>query len=122
MSKTFHSLSPADQKRVCIFGEDYGEAANIDLRNRLHHDTLPPALSGQNSYWTWWTHGCDVNLVIAIIPDTPEEVATKYESVTVVGQSSDPYSMPFERHRRIFLLRGRTPTAPFHWADERFYY
>jgi len=121
VAKTFHSLSPADQKRVCIFGADYGEAGNIDLRNRIHHDGMPPALSGQNSYWTWGTHGCDPNVVIAIIPDTPAEVGTKYESVTVVGHNSDPYSMPFER-RNIYLLRGRKPTARFHWADERFYY
>ena len=121
VAKTFHSLSPADQRRVCIFGADYGEAGNIDLRNRLHHDTLPPALSGQNSYWTWGTHGCDPDLVIAIIPDTPGEVGRKYESVTVLGHNSDPYSMPFER-RNIYLLRGRRPTARFTWADERFYY
>lgn len=121
VSKAFHSLSPADQQRVCIFGSNYGEAGNIDLRNRLAHDTLPPAISGHNTYWMWGTHGCDPNLAIAIISDTPAEIATKYESVTVVGRSSDPYSMPFER-RRIFLLRGRRPTAPFNWADERFYY
>jgi len=121
VSKAFHALTPADQHRVCIFGADYGEAGNIDLRNRLHHDTLPPAISGQNSYWTWGTHGCDPNLGIAIIPDTPEQIAIKYESVTVLGHNSDPYSMPFE-HRNIYLLRDRRPSAPFHWADERFYY
>jgi hypothetical protein len=121
VSKAFHALTPADQQRVCIFGEDYGEAGNIDLRNRIHHDMLPPAISGQNSYWTWGTHGCDANLVIAIIPDTPEDIATKYESVTVLGHNSDPYSMPFE-HRNIYMLRNRRPSAHFHWADERFYY
>jgi hypothetical protein len=30
--------------------------------------------------------------------------------------------MPFERNRRVYLLRGSKPIAPFHWADERFYY
>jgi hypothetical protein len=121
VTKAFHTLTPEDQKRVCIFGADYGEAGNIDFRNRLTHDNLPPALSGQNSYWTWGTHGCDTNLVIAIIPDRPEQVATKYESVTILGHNSDPYSMPFE-HRRIYLLRGRKASAHFDWADERFYY
>ena len=55
VSRAFHSLTPADQQRVCIFGSNYGEAGNIDLRNRLNHDTLPPAISGQNSYWGWGT-------------------------------------------------------------------
>jgi hypothetical protein len=121
ISKAFHALSVVDQNRVYIFGKNYGEAGNIDFRSRLTHDNLPPALSGQNSYWTWGTHGCDTNLVIAIIPDTPEQLATKYLSVTVLGRNSNPYSMPFERCR-IYLLRNRKPSSPFAWADERFYY
>ncbi|WP_419804225.1 ArnT family glycosyltransferase [Terriglobus sp.] len=121
VSGAFHALSASDQRRVCIFGKDYGEAGNIDFRNHLFHDTLPPAISGQNSYWTWGTHDCDPNLVIAIIPDTQAAVGTKYASVTLLGHNSDPYSMPFER-RNIYLLRDRKPGAPFRWADERFYY
>lgn len=121
VSKAFHSLSPADQQRVCIFGANYGEAGNIDFRNRLFHNTFPPAISGHNNYWAWGLHGCDPNLVIAIIPDTPVEISTKYESVIILGHNSDPYSMPFER-RNIYLLRGRKPSEPLHWASERFYY
>ncbi|MGI4756547.1 MAG: ArnT family glycosyltransferase [Janthinobacterium lividum] len=121
VSKAFHSLPVADQQRVCIFGKDYGEAGNLDFRNRLHRDTLPPAISGQNSYWSWGLHGCDPNLVIAIISDSPRDVATKYASVTLLGRNRDPYSMPFE-HRSVYLLRNRKSSAPFDWADERFYY
>ena len=69
---------------------------------------------------TWWI-GCDVNLVIAVIPDTQGEVSQKYESVEIVGHMDDPYAMPFE-HKNIYLLRGRRGSAPFHWADERFYF
>ncbi len=121
VSKAFHALPAADQQKVCIFGKNYGEAGNVDFRNRLRRDTLPPAISGHNSYWGWGVHGCTADLVIAIIPDSPEAVATKYASVTVLGRNTDPDSMPFER-RNIYLLRGRRPTAPFDWADERFYY
>jgi hypothetical protein len=59
--------------------------------------------------------------VIAVIPDTPGEVSQKYESVEIVGHMDDPYAMPFE-HKNIYLLRGRRRSAPFHWADERFYF
>jgi hypothetical protein len=105
---------------VSLYSPDnrYG---NIDFRNRLYHDTLPPAISGQNSYWTWGMHGCDQNLVIAIIPDTAAEIGTKYESVAILGHNSNTYSMPFEQ-RNIYLLRGRMSSASFNWADERFYY
>ena len=120
---TFRTLTPAEQKTVCIFGGDYGEAGNIDFRNRLFHDNMPPALSGQNSYWTWGTHGCDPDTSIAIITDSVPKISRKYNSVTLLGQpDASPYAMPFERRRNIYLLRGRKPDAPFDWADERFYY
>lgn len=66
-------------------------------------------------------HGCDPNLAIAITPDSPNALAAKYTSVTLLGHNSNPYSMPFER-RNIYLLHGRKLSAPFHWEDERFYY
>jgi hypothetical protein len=121
VSKTYDSLTSEEQQHVCIFGSNYGEAGAIDFLGRRENLHLPPALSGQNNYWLWGTHGCDVNVVIAVIPDTPEEVSQKYESVEIVGRMDEPYAMPFE-HKNIYLLRGRRPSAPFHWADERFYF
>ena len=59
--------------------------------------------------------------MIAVISDSPKAVATKYASVTLLGRNNNPYSMPFE-HRNIYLLRDRKSSAPFDWADERFYY
>ena len=121
----FRTLSPADQQRVCIFGNNYGEAAAIDFLgprqlagSGLH---LPPALSGQNNYWLWGTHGCDPDVSIAVIGDTPEAVSKKYRSVEIVGRLDDPWAIPFE-HKNVYLLRGRRPSAPFHWEDERFYF
>jgi hypothetical protein len=65
-------------------------------------------------------HGCDPALVIAVIDDSPDDVSKKYESVTIVGVRDTPYAMPFE-HGNIYLLRGRRPSAPLNWADERHY-
>jgi 4-amino-4-deoxy-L-arabinose transferase-like glycosyltransferase len=116
----YRGLSPADQQRVCIFGNNYGEAASIDFFNRLQHASLPPAISGHNNYYLWGPNGCDANLVIAVIGDTPAAVATKYSSVTIVGHLDDPYAMPYE-HKNIYLLRNRRPDAPFLWSDEKHY-
>jgi hypothetical protein len=125
VQNAFQSLSPQDQQRVCIFASNYGEAGAIDLLGatqgagpRLH---LPPAMSGQNNYWLWGTHGCDPDLVIAVIGDRPSAVSQKYRSVEIVGRMDDPWAMPFE-HRNIYLLRGRLPSAPFNWADEKYYF
>jgi hypothetical protein len=118
----YRSLSPQDQQRVCIFGSNYGEAGAVDFLATLqdHHTHLPAALSGQNNYWLWGTHGCDPEISIAVIDDSPEAIAQKYRSVEIVGRLSDPWAMPFE-HKNVYLLRGRRPSAPFHWADERIY-
>ena len=118
----FHSLTPDEQKRVCLFGKDYGEAGAIDFLGKKLDPNLPNAIGGQNSYWTWGIHDCDPNIVIAIIPDTPAEVARKYNSVTPIPFADNPWAMPFERHRKIYILRGRKADAPFNWEDERFYY
>jgi hypothetical protein len=120
--KAYRSLTPAEQKHVCIFGKDYGEAGAIDLLGPREQPGLPPAISGQNSYWMWGTHGCNANTVIAVVSDTREQLLSKYEDVELIGRIDAPYAMPFERHRGIWLLRGRRPDAPFDWADERFYY
>ena len=95
--------------------------AEIDLLGPRLDPNLPPSISGHNNYWLWGMHGCDANLVIAIVSDTPQQLARKYESVMIVGHMDNPYSMPFE-HRNIYLLRGRRSSASFEWADERFYF
>jgi hypothetical protein len=121
VAKTYNALPPEQQQHACIFGSNYGEAGAIDFFNRRENLHLPPALSGQNNYWLWGLHGCDANLVIAVVPDTPEEVSQKYVSVKIVGRMDAPYAMPFE-HKNIYLLRERRPSAPLHWEDERFYF
>ncbi len=120
---TYRSLSAQDQQRVCIFANNYGEAGAIDFLAPLydHQRHLPPALSGHNSYWSWGTHGCDPDVSIAVISDSPEAITSKYRSVEIVGRLDNPWAMPFE-HKNVYLLRGRRPSAPFRWSDERFYF
>jgi hypothetical protein len=120
--KAYRSLTPADQQHVCIFGQDYGLAGAIDFLGPKQQPGLPAAISGQNSYWMWGTHGCDANVTIAVVSDSQAALETRYESAHLVGRITSPYAMPFERRRGIWLLRGRRPGAPFNWADERFYY
>jgi Dolichyl-phosphate-mannose-protein mannosyltransferase len=120
--EAWQSLSPDERKRVCIFGSDYGEAGAIDLLGHMRQPDLPPALSGQNSYWMWGIHGCDTSLVIAVISDTPEDVGKKFASVQIIPHADNPWEMPFERRKKIYILRNRRPEAKFDWRDERFYF
>jgi 4-amino-4-deoxy-L-arabinose transferase-like glycosyltransferase len=120
--QAYRTLSPEEQRRVCIFGSNYGEAGAIDLLGHQQMPTLPPAISGQNSYWMWGMHGCDTNVAIAIVGDTRAELEQKYQSVTLIGQPVAQYAMPFEQRHGVWLLKGRRASPPFHWEDERFYY
>jgi 4-amino-4-deoxy-L-arabinose transferase-like glycosyltransferase len=121
VNRAFVSLSPADRRRVCIFADNYGQAGAIDFFNRRDHLNFPPALSGHNNYWLWGMHGCDPDVSIAVIDDSPEKISKKYKSVTIVGVRDTPYAMPFE-HGNIYLLQGRRHDVPANWADERHYY
>jgi hypothetical protein len=116
----YRTLSPREQQNVCIFGNNYGEAASIDFFNRLLRAGLPSAISGHNTYYLWGPHQCDPNISIAVISDSLSEIGMKYSSVTVLGHLDNPYAMPYE-HKNIYLLRNRRADAPFRWSDEKHY-
>lgn len=120
VNRAFQSLSPADRARVTIFANNYGEAGAIDILGARQHLGLPPAISGHNTYWLWGPGNRGVDPVIAVLHDTPEELHTKYASVTIIGRMDNPLAMPFE-HKTVYLLRGRLPSAPMNWNDEKDY-
>jgi hypothetical protein len=122
VTQAYRSLTPAEQQHVCLFGSNYGEAGAIDFFNSTEHLGLPPAISGQNSYWGWGMHGCSTNVAIAVVDDTRQQLESKYEHVDLIGQIDSTYAMPFERKHHIWLLRGDKRQPPFDWRDERFYF
>ena len=111
VTRAYNALSPPDQRRVCIFASNYGEAGAIDFFNRRDRLRLPPALSAHNNYWPWGIHGCDPTLVIAVIDDSPHHVSKKYEAVTIVGVRDTPYAMPFE-HATSTCFAADAPPRP----------
>ena len=121
VNRAYTSLSPEDRARVTIFANNYGEAGAIDFLGARQHLGLPPAISGQNTYWLWGPGNRGADLVIAVVHDTPEQLHRKYASVTIIGRMDHPYAMPFE-HKNVYLLRDRRPGAPVNWADEKDYF
>jgi hypothetical protein len=118
--KAFRTLSPEDQRNVCIYADNYGEAGAVDVLGHREEPRLPAAISGHNNYWWWGPRGCSGELVIAISGGTPEELQQKYSSVTIVGNAQNRWAMPYE-NRNVYLLRGRLTVAPFDWAKLRHY-
>lgn len=109
VAAVFRQLSPDDQKRVAVLASNYGQAAAIDVYGAA--DGLPPALSGHNQYWLWGPRGYDGSLAIHIGGD-PDRWRRICGSVDVVDKTSDPYAMPYENNRSIFICRDlRIPVA-----------
>jgi hypothetical protein len=98
-----HALPGEDQARVAILASNYGEAAAIDVYGG--EDGLPPALSGQNQYWLWGPRGHDGSLIVHVGGD-PERWKRLCGSVEDAGTFGNPYAMPYENDRPIFICRN----------------
>jgi hypothetical protein len=78
---------PVDQRSDCgIFAQDYGQAGAIDFFGRPHG--LPPALSGDRTYFLWGPRGYSGNCLI-VLGDSRERLEQLFEQVEFVGTSAD---------------------------------
>jgi hypothetical protein len=102
VAAVFRKLSPEDQKRVAILASNYGQAAALDVYGR--EDGLPPALSGHNQYWLWGPRGYDGSLIINV-GGNAERWRSLCGSIEPAGSFGNPYAMPYENDRPIFICR-----------------
>jgi hypothetical protein len=103
VAAVFHGLSPEEQARAAILASNYGQAAALDVYGR--EDNLPPALSGQNQYWLWGPRGYDGSLIIHVGGNI-ERWRPLCGSIETAGLSDNPYAMPYENGRPIFICRN----------------
>ena len=102
VAKAYGRLSPEERRRVRVFGQNYGEAGAIDvLGQRLG---LPQAISGHNSYWLWGPGEANWDVLIIIGGDR-EDNAEFFDDIEIVGQTSSPWSMPYERGLDVSIAR-----------------
>ena len=113
-----NSLSPADRRRAAILTTNYGEAGALQLLA----PSLPPVISGQNSYFLWGYGDVTGDVLIAISGRTPEDLRRFYDVVQVVGNlDANPYMEPFKRQRTIYLLRQPRQTMVKFWPNFKDY-
>lgn len=104
VAKVYNSI-PAGQRGSCgIYGKNYGEAAAIDYFGRRYG--LPHAISGHQSYWFWGPAPYTGDCMIFIGP-LPSVLDGMYDSVLQAAETTQPYAMPYEYHRPIFLCRSK---------------
>ena len=117
VESVYEALPPDQRAKAAIYTSNYGEAAAIDF----YGHGLPPALSGNNNYYLWGTHGYDGSLVIGI-----NESAADWSSLCGSVQEAarfgtSPYAMPYEVDRPIVICRDMHPPLPQIWPQFKHY-
>ncbi|WP_263408610.1 ArnT family glycosyltransferase [Terriglobus tenax] len=115
----YNSLSPADRSKVVVLASNYGEAGSLIFLNKPGE--LPPVVSGHNNHYLWGPQGATGEVVIAINGAKLPEMLKYYESCTATGHLDQPYAMPYESHRTIYLCRNRKKNMTSDWADFKHY-
>ena len=118
VARVYWSLPPADRAKAVFFGNNYGEAAAIDVFGRPLG--LPPAISGHNNYYLWGPRGHDGSVII-IIGGSKEHYASLFRSFDVAGQIDSRYAIPYETNKPIYVLRGMKIPLTTYWPEVKNY-
>ena len=112
VAKASERLSPEERGKAVVFGQNYGEAAAVEVLGR--GKGLPRVISGHNNYWLWGPGAWDGGVMIIIGGDAPDNAAY-FESVEIVGVWNHPYAMPYERGLDISIARRFKPPLASAW-------
>lgn len=102
VARVYHSLTPEEQQRTAIFGQNYGQAAAVDFFGPQYG--LPKALSGHQNYYLWGPRHYTGDIVI-LMGEREEDARDDFESVTVAATLNNPYAYRYE-NRPVLLCRG----------------
>jgi hypothetical protein len=108
IAQVYHALPDSEQAEAAIYTQNYGEAGAVDYYREKYN--LPPAICGHNNYYLWGTRGRSCRVLI-IFGGKREDHLHVFESVTEEARFENPYVMPYENHRPIYLCRY--PKLPF---------
>ncbi len=101
-AEIFRTLSPEEQARARVFGQNYGQAGAIDMYGPALG--LPPALSGHLAYHAWGPPAEDPRVLI-VFDDDRETLEGLFADVRPAGLVTHPYSMPYQ-HFEVWVCRN----------------
>jgi len=119
VATVYFSIPPSARRRTAIYADTYGDAGALDFFGPRYG--LPPAISSQNNYYLWGTHGYDGTILVAVGATRIDRLREFYRSVVLVRTSAEPYKWVVEGPAPIYLCRD--PIAPLFvvWPHLRWY-
>jgi Dolichyl-phosphate-mannose-protein mannosyltransferase len=108
-----------NRNNVAIYADTYADAGAIDFFGPAYG--LPSAISSQNSYWLWGTHGYNGNTIIAIGASRIDLLRPYYRSCKLVRSSNEPLKWVVEGPAPIFLCTGAKMPLDQIWPHLRWY-
>ncbi|MGA9407454.1 MAG: glycosyltransferase family 39 protein [Bacteroidota bacterium] len=118
VAKVFHSLSPEDQAKCAIFGNNYGDCGAIDFYSKKYD--LPKSIGSHNNYWLWGPRNYNGDLVI-ILGGGLKSKTEKFESVTIADTVRSAYAMPYENNLAIYVCRNLKMPLKELWPQLKHY-
>jgi hypothetical protein len=102
VARAYHSLSPEEQAKTAIIGNNFAESGAVDLLGPAYG--LPKSIGVHQSYWLWGPRNYTGEIMI-VLGDRPESLKQWCNNVEVVAELDNPYGTVFERHP-VLLCRG----------------
>jgi hypothetical protein len=118
VAQVYRQLTPDEQVRCAIFGQNYGRSASIDYFGRAYG--LPKAIGNHNSYWVWGP-GKYTGDIMIVIGGNAVDLRTRFDSVEVAATVHTEYCIPYENDLPIHLCRHiKTPLRDL-WPESKHY-
>ena len=116
VAEVYRTLSPADQAKACVFGQNYGEAGAINYFGP--HLGLPKAISNHNSYWLWGPQGC-TGEVLVVIAGGEDDNRRNCRVLERAGTVHNDWARPDENDLPIYICRGLSKPIEELWPQIR---
>jgi hypothetical protein len=119
VARVYLALPNGIRARTAIYADTYGDGGALDFFGPRYG--LPPAISSQNNYYLWGTHGYDGSTLVAIGATRIDVLRQYFRSVRLMSTSSEPLKWVVEGPAPIYLCRD--PIAPLSeiWPHLRWY-
>jgi hypothetical protein len=119
VGEAYARLSDDERRRAVVFGQNYGEAAAVDVYGeRLG---LPPAVSGHNNYFVWGVPPGRGSVAL-VISNEREDCGGLYRRRDLLARAPENrWAMPYEDARWIWACREPKGTLASMWPELKHY-